>query len=87
MLEALSWIGGLLLAVCGIPQAWKSYKEGHSTGISWAFLWMWFWGEVFVLIYVFPQYLWPLILNYGLNIIIIGIILWYKFRPRNDITP
>lgn len=81
-LELIGWIGGILLAICGIPQAYKSLKQGHSTGISASFLWLWFWGEVLVLIYVVPQLLYPLIFNYLFNIMIIGIILWYKYIPR-----
>jgi len=83
VLESFGWFGGILLAICGAPQAWQSYKIGHSEGLSWGFLWMWFWGEVFVLIYVIPQLLYPLILNYAFNIFLAGVILWYKFKPRN----
>ena len=82
MLEAVGWIGGFLLATCGTPLAWDSVKNGHSAGISWTFLWMWFIGEILVLIYIFPQFLWPLIINYSFNIVLISIILWYKFNPR-----
>jgi len=82
MLEAVGWLGGFLLAICGAPLAWQSYKNGHSEGIAWGFLWLWFWGEVLVLIYVLPQFLWPLILNYTFNIFLITIILWYKIKPR-----
>jgi uncharacterized protein with PQ loop repeat len=84
MLEFFGWFGGFLLAFCGTPQAWKSYKDGHSEGLSWTFLWMWFWGESLVLVYVAPQYLWPLILNYLFNIFLAGVILWYKFYPRQS---
>lgn len=83
-LEIVGWLGGLLLTVCGIPQAWKSYKEGHSEGMSMSFLQMWFWGEVLLTVYVLPKMLYPLIANYVLNIFVAGIILWYKLRPRNE---
>jgi len=83
MLEIIGWLGGFMLAICGAPQAWKSYKDGHSYGISWGFIGLWFWGEVFVLIYILPTGLLPLILNYTFNILIGSIILWYKFKPRN----
>ncbi len=86
MLEVFGWIGGILLTTCGVPMAWGCYKNGHANGISIPFLWMWFWGEVFVLIYVLPQYLWPLIINYTFNIVLIIIVLWYKYRPRKALT-
>lgn len=82
MIELLGWIGALLLATCGAPMAWQSYKQGHSEGISAGFLWMWFFGEVLVLIYVLPQLLYPLILNYGFNIILVAIVIKYKYRPK-----
>ncbi len=82
MLELIGWVGGILLAICGVPQAYQSWKEGNSKGISWVFLWLWLAGEIMVLIYIFPKYLIPLILNYGLNIIVISIIIWYKWFPR-----
>lgn len=85
MLEGIGWLGGILLAVCGAPQAYQSWKTGHSEGLSYAFLWMWFMGEVLVLIYVSPQYLWPLIVNYAFNIFLAGVILWYKFKPRKEL--
>lgn len=86
MLEIFGWVGGFLLTTCAVPLAWQSYKNGHSTSLSHIFLWMWLGGEVLVLIYIFPQFLWPLIINYGFNIILICIILWYKFKPRNVLT-
>ncbi len=82
MLEFIGWLGGILLAICGVPQAYKSWKEGHSDGISWGFIWLWFFGEILVLIYVFPKLLIPLILNYSLNVIVIMVIIWYKWYPR-----
>jgi len=39
-------------------------------------------GEVLVLIYVLPLGQMPLIINYALNIILAGAILWYKIWPR-----
>lgn len=81
-MEWLGWIGGILLALCGLPQAIKSWQDGHSDGISWSFLLMWAIGEVFVLIYIIPSGQLPLILNYTINIIFAVIILKYKVRPN-----
>jgi uncharacterized protein with PQ loop repeat len=82
MLEVIGWAGAFLFCVCGLPQAWKSIKEGHSDGLSTAFLQMWIWGEILTLIYVLPKWHWPLIANYVFNIILILIILRYKYFPR-----
>lgn len=83
-LEAIGWIGGFFFAICAVPQAWQSYRQGHSVGLSWMFLWFWLLGEVLTTIYVLPKEHWPLIFNYVFNIILLLIIMWYKVYPRRD---
>ena len=82
ILEVFGWVGGILLSICGAPIAWESYRDGHSDRVNMLFLKLWFWGEVFVLIYVFPKFLIPLIANYAFNIVLILVILYYKKYPR-----
>lgn len=82
-MEAIGWFGGILLAICGAPLAWQVWRQGHANGINWLFLHMWFWGEVLVFIYVAPQLLWPLIANYGFNIFLIAVIMYFKKWPRS----
>jgi len=84
MLETVGWIGSMAFALCGAPQAWYSYKQGHSDGISWAFLWLWIIGEVFTLIYVIPKEHWPLTFNYIGNILFTSVILYFKLKPRGE---
>jgi len=86
LIEMFGWVGGILLAVCAAPQAVLCHKNGHSNGISLSFLLMWFFGEIFLTIYVFPKMHYPLIANYILNIFIAGIILWYKIKPREHLS-
>lgn len=81
-LEIIGWIGSIAFALCGLPQAILSYKQGHSNGISWGFIGLWFLGEICTLIYVIPKNHWPLIFNYVGNIIFAGIIIYYKIFPR-----
>lgn len=81
-LELLGWLGGILFAGCAIPQAYKSYKEGHSLGISWGLLIMWGLGEVFTLLYVIPKLDFPLIINYTCNLLSCSVIAWFKLFPR-----
>lgn len=68
------YIGGILLALCGAPEAYLALKTGDSA-LSWTFLAMWGIGEVCILIPVLfkikEKYL---ILNYLLNVVFIGII-------------
>jgi len=77
----VGWIGSILLAFSALPQAIKCHREGHAHGLSILFIAMWFFGEVFTLMYIFPEAQYPLIANYTANIIIISVIIWYKFFP------
>ena len=87
-MELIGWVGSFLLTFCGVPMAWQSFKEGHSTGVNMIFLQMWLWGEVFTLIYVAaqPELLIPLIANYIFNIIMILVILKYKYFPTVNVA-
>ncbi len=81
-LEIVGWIGSILFAICGIPQALQSYKQKHSHGISKAFLMMWLAGELLTMAYIFPKQDYPLLFNYSVNIACLAVICWYKYRPK-----
>lgn len=81
-MELLGWIGAILFAICGLPQALQSYRDKHSRGLNWAFLLAWFFGEIFTLIYVYPKSDIPLLVNYSVNLVFLIVILWYKIFPR-----
>lgn len=83
--ELCGWLGSICLAICGIPQAWQSYKDKHSDGISWGFLLLWAFGEIFALAYVYDKLDLPLLLNYATNILILAVILYYKVKPQNKL--
>ncbi len=84
MIEAIGWTAGILFALCGLPQAIQSYKQGHSDGLHSGLLQMWFWGEVLTIAYVYLKHGFdgPLMLNYIANILFLLIIMKYKYRPR-----
>lgn len=82
-MEYIGWIGSILFAVCGLPQAIDCYKRGNSHGLTWSFIMMWFWGEVFTMIYVIPKGDLPLIFNYVFNMAFLLVIIFYKLFPRN----
>jgi len=84
--ELLGWLGGLLFAICAIPQAWQSYKQGHSKGLNSGLLQMWFWGEVLTVSYVYLKHGFdgPLMLNYLANIVFLVVIMKYKYKPRQE---
>jgi uncharacterized protein with PQ loop repeat len=81
--EIFGWLGSICLAICGIPQAWQSFKDKHSHGISWGFVLLWAFGEIFALAYVYDKLDLPLLLNYTTNILILGVILYFKINPKN----
>lgn len=85
MIDSLAWVGSILLALCGAPLAYQAYINKHAEGINWVFLHMWFWGELFVWVYVIRDVDWPLIFNYTANIIFILIIAYYKNGELNHV--
>lgn len=81
-LETIGWIGSIAFAFCTLPQAFLSYKQGHSKGISNGLLILWSIGEFCTLAYVLPKHDWPLIFNYCCNLLFMSIIVYFKVRPR-----
>ena len=80
-MEVVGWIGAFLFAICGVPQAYQSYKDKHSNGINSLFLICWLLGEFLTLIYIlFDTANPPLIFNYIINIICTAIIGYYKWK-------
>lgn len=82
-LSTIGYIGSILLALCGLPQAFMSIRQGHSRGISVLFLIMWTLGEILTLVYIIPKSDAPLLINYLSNLIFLAIIWKYKIYPRN----
>lgn len=78
MIEFVGWLGGILFAICALPQAIMTFKQGKAREISWLFLLMWLFGEIFTLAYVLPKSHLPLIVNYIGNILLIMFIISYK---------
>ena len=79
--ELIGWISAILLAGCGIPEVIQAFRINDSH-LTWPFLLMWFFGEVFALLYTIIKSkkvkLLPLIFNYGLNILCISVIMILK---------
>ena len=79
-METLGWIGGILLAVCSVPELIKTIKT-KTCSLSWGFLLLWWFGELFIMIPVIAKSM-PFFLtfNYTLNLLIISILIYYKAR-------
>lgn len=82
VLDVAGWLGAVLLAFCGLPQAIHSWRTGSSDGITWGFIFMWGLGEVLTVAYIFPKMDWPLLFNYTANIVFVSVIVRYKAWPR-----
>lgn len=82
VIELCGWIGNILLACCGGPQAYKCWKEGHARGLSWGLVICWLLGELFGIVYVLWLCSWPIIFNYTVNIMFVCIMFYYKAWPR-----
>lgn len=88
MIDTIGWIGSIMFAICGAPQAFKSIRDGHSRGISPFFLTLWLGGELCYLystIAKFGLVDW-LLFNYIGNVCAVLIIGYYWVRPRKSTT-
>ena len=83
IMEIIGWLGATLLAFCGLPQAWESYKTKNSRGLTWSFILLWFIGEILTLVYVLPRADLPLLFNYSANIIFLVVVIYFKIYPKN----
>jgi uncharacterized protein with PQ loop repeat len=78
-METLAYIGSILLAICGLPELIRTIRT-KKCHIGWGMMLSWFFGEVFVLIYIAQRAEPALLLNYSFNTVIIAIMLFYKIR-------
>lgn len=86
MVEVIGWIGAVCFALCAVPQAWLSWRQGHSKGVSASFLAMWFIGEVCMLGYSLIEIdSLQIIVNYIFNLACLLVIISYKVRPRRHV--
>lgn len=81
MLELVGWTGAILLAFCALPQVVHTWTTKKAKDLSWAFLFLWWLGEIFTCVYVLKQPLQPpLLANYMLNIILVTYLLFAKVK-------
>ena len=78
-METIGYIGGLLLAICGLPETIRTIKDKRCH-LGWPFLFMWFFGELLMGIYTLELWDGPLLFNYGFNILLVGIMVLYKVK-------
>jgi len=84
-MSTIGWIGAILFAFCSLPQAIKIFQTHKTSDISWLFLTMWFFGEIFSFVYVlFTEPLLPILFNYFFNFIILVYIMVAKYHYDRD---
>ncbi len=81
MMEAVGWVGSILFALCGLPQAIKTIRTKSAKDFSLPFLGMWLGGELCMISYTLavldsPQ----LIFNYIGNLLCLLPIVYYKVK-------
>lgn len=84
-IELIGWLGNIIFAVSGIPQAIRCIDQGHAKGVSRGMILLSITGEILAIIYgIVKQLPNALLLNYIVNFISLLIILRYRFFPKNN---
>lgn len=76
----LAWIGSLAFITSAIPQAIKVYQEKNAKGLSWAFIFLWWLGSASMTAYSISLLNVPMAINYGIQTVLVSIIVYYKRR-------
>ncbi len=84
-IDIIGWLGNIIFAVSGIPQAFRCIKQGHAKGVSRGMILLSLLGEILAITYALLKPL-PnaLLLNYFVNLFSLMIILYYRFFPIKD---
>jgi uncharacterized protein with PQ loop repeat len=84
LVEPLGWFGAAVFSLSALPQAWVCWRQKHSNGLAWPFLLSWLVGCSTMLLYVsLKGHMLPLQCNYGVNLALLLVIVWYKLFPRD----
>jgi uncharacterized protein with PQ loop repeat len=83
---AIGYVGSIMLALCGAPQAWDCIVTGQAN-ISTGTVALWAGGEILTIIYLVWSKIMtkPLAVNYGCNMLFLIIIMYYKIFPTGVI--
>jgi uncharacterized protein with PQ loop repeat len=81
VIETFGFVGGIMLSICSIPEAIKSYKE-KACHIGWGMLLLWLGGEIGLLVYEVKTMALPRLINYFLNLLCILVLIFYKRYPK-----
>jgi hypothetical protein len=76
-MKFFGWMSTVALVLCGLPEIYSGLKTG-TVGSTQGFLYLWLVGEIAGFIYSISLKKLPLILNYGINTIIVMTIIAIK---------
>ena len=81
-MDLLGWLGGVLLALCAIPEVISAIRNKRCN-LSSGFLWMWYIGEWLILVPILVNSMAGfLVFNYTLNIALISVLMYYKYSKK-----
>ena len=80
--NSIGVLGCALLSCCAFPQVIKTWRTKSVDDLSFYFLLIWFFGDVLTGVYVLADIKWPLLINYILNGIFTGYLLYAKWRYK-----
>ena len=80
VIESFGFLGGIMLSICSVPEAIKSYRE-KKCDIGWGMLLLWLGGEIGLLVYEVKTMALPRLINYFLNLLCIMALVFYKKFP------
>jgi uncharacterized membrane protein len=73
--------GSILLALCGLPEAIRSFRSKRCD-IGWGMILSWLLGEICLVVFAFQTKQYILLINYFANISFISIMLYYKILTK-----
>jgi uncharacterized protein with PQ loop repeat len=83
MIQLIGYAAMACLACATLPQVYKTIKEGHSRGMAGGYIALLLSGFTLMSTYLLlTKPVWPVLLNYIINIIMMLTIGYYKLFPR-----
>lgn len=82
--EVIGWLGSGMLSICAVPQVYRTWKTKSAGDLSWGFLLLWFFGEIFTFLYILVSdfsndiFHLPLYLNYLFNTLLVVYLIYAK---------
>lgn len=83
--NGMGWFGNILLSIGVFPQVYQTWVTHDISSFNWSFLLMWNIGVILTFFYIWydnykaKKYQWPLLLNYLVNILGTGYLVFAKF--------